>query len=314
MSQPPVTFVYGALRSGTTLFRLMIDAHPQLANPGEADFLFDHLEQTDQGIWRYEREALETNRIFQRYDLPLPGPETDGVAHLREMIRVFGERAREKGGGHLTLNIHRHVDRVVELLPEAKVIHLLRDPRDVANSCIGMGWAGTSYHGVRMWIDTEQAWDRAGLPPDRVLELRYENLMRTPEPTLGRVCEFLGVSYDPVMLSYPETSTYGPPDARLTEQWRRKTTPEMLGLVEHRVGSLLEARGYAPSGAPQRAPGPLEAARLWLTNKAYFWRFAARRYGLGLVLSEKISRWLGLTSLNRRARLKLNEKAKAYLK
>ena len=49
-----VIFVYGALRSGTTLFRLMLEAHPALSNAGEADFLFDFLspDQNHATGWR----------------------------------------------------------------------------------------------------------------------------------------------------------------------------------------------------------------------------------------------------------------------
>jgi hypothetical protein len=39
-----IVFVYGALRSGTTVFRLMLDSHPKISNPDEMDFLFDHVD------------------------------------------------------------------------------------------------------------------------------------------------------------------------------------------------------------------------------------------------------------------------------
>ena len=40
---PPPVALYGALRSGTTLFRLILKHHPALHNPGETDFLLDHI-------------------------------------------------------------------------------------------------------------------------------------------------------------------------------------------------------------------------------------------------------------------------------
>ena len=58
--------VYGALRSGTTLLRLMLDAHSRLSCPGETDFLFDHLRmQSDPPV--YDEEALERNRIYRAH-------------------------------------------------------------------------------------------------------------------------------------------------------------------------------------------------------------------------------------------------------
>jgi hypothetical protein len=60
-----IVFVYGALRFGTTVFRLMLDAHPQIANPGEMDFLFDYLypDHTHSTGWRYDLDGLKLDRI-----------------------------------------------------------------------------------------------------------------------------------------------------------------------------------------------------------------------------------------------------------
>jgi hypothetical protein len=63
--------------------------------------------------------------------------------------------------------VHRHYDRLLRLWPEARFIHLVRDPRDVASSCIGMGWAGNVWTGVTRWIEAERLWDevRGDLAP-----------------------------------------------------------------------------------------------------------------------------------------------------
>ena len=220
-------FVYGALRSGTTVFRLMLDAHPALSNCGEVDFLLDYLEPDPSRPcgWRYRREEMVIDRIFRARELALD-PGLDGLALFEDMLAQLARRSP----GRLTLNIHRHIDRLLAIRPDVEIVHLLRDPRDVARSSIGMGWAGTLYHGVSHWIGTEQAWDRVvpRLGPGQVLTLRYEELFRDIEAELHRVCDFLDVPFDAAMLSYHEGSTYDPPDPQLVEQWRRKSTPEEI--------------------------------------------------------------------------------------
>ena len=62
-----VIFVYGALRSGTTLFRLMLQAAPSISNPGEADFLFDYIAPNPGGGWQYDRASLSEDRMFHVY-------------------------------------------------------------------------------------------------------------------------------------------------------------------------------------------------------------------------------------------------------
>ncbi|MBY8978163.1 sulfotransferase [Rhodobacteraceae bacterium NNCM2] len=302
--------LYGALRSGTTLFRLMLKAHPGIKTPGEADFLFDFIHEGPGG-WAYDLDALALSRIFLDAGLAIPDWAREGHDG-RALLADFLAQMEARAPGLMVLSIHRHLDKIAALLPDAPVIRLIRDPRDVARSVIAMGWAGTPYYGVGGWIGTEQAWDAAeGLfPPEQKLELRYEDLIRDVEGHLTGVCEFLGLPFDPAMRTYYEGTTYGPPDTRLIEQWKRGMSQRDLGLVEARVGALLTSRGYQPSGAPPVRPGPLHA----LSNRLAVWRFSTRRYGLGLVLLEKLSRHLGLKGLHRRTRLALHDRVRKVLK
>lgn len=314
MSDPNIVFVYGALRSGTTLFRLILDTHPALHNPGEADFLFDFL-QPDPGHptgWRYDRTGLAAHRIFRAKGIDLD-PDLDGLDLLRDMIARLADQAPDKV---LTLNLHRHAARMAEILPGARVIHMLRDPRDVARSCVGMGWAGISYHGVNSWLRTEQDWARAAprLAADRVLTLRYEDLMRDIEAELRKICTFLGVPYDAEMLRYHETTTYGPPDPGLAEQWRRKATPREVALLEGRLGDLLTGRGYLPAGPAPHRPGALERVALDIENRLRRWRHNIRRFGLPLFVSSHAARLLGLRGLQHRLDARIEGKVIRDLK
>jgi hypothetical protein len=150
MTEP--IFIFGALRSGTTMFRLMLDAHGSISNPGEFDFLFDALtpDKSHASGWRYDRAQLEDNVAFNVHGLTI-APNCDGRDHLAGFLDQLDRRS----DGVLTINVHRNIGKVRALWPGCKIIHLLRDPRDVARSSIGMGWAGTLYHGVEHWIKSE---------------------------------------------------------------------------------------------------------------------------------------------------------------
>lgn len=287
---PEPVFLYGALRSGTTLFRIILNHHPGLQNPGETDFLFDHIrpDESHPTGWRYDLAALKADRIFRARDIDLPA-DTDGRDLLGHMIRALAAKAP----GRLVLTHHRHATRLRELFPQAPVLHLLRDPRDVARSSVGLGWAGNSFHGIGHWIDTERDWDAAAIPQARVLTVKFEDLMGDIEGELTRVCDFLGLPFDRAMLSYPDNSTYGPPDPKIAQQWKRKAGAREVARLEARAGDLLSARGYEPAGAPL-VPGPIEAAALAIEHRAKRWRFNARRYGWGLFLARHAAAALGL--------------------
>lgn len=305
-----LVIVYGAMRSGTTVFRLMLDAHRDLHNPGEADFLTQRL-RLQGGAWRYDREALARDRIFLSKGLAVR-PDLDGL----ELFAFFVGSLRARSPGRLTLNFHHDADRIAALVPKARFIHLARDPRDVARSSVGMGWARSLYGGVDHWIASERAWDRAVamLDSERILELRYEALMADVEGGLRRVCAFIGVAYDPNMLSYHERSSYGPPERTSVEQWRRKAVPREIGELESKAGALMQARGYALSGFPVVAPGPLRRRWLALRDRLFRIDFQIRRFGPRLWALEQLSRRLGLRAAHDRALAEMRRIQVASLK
>ncbi len=302
-------FVYGALRSGTTLFRLMLDSHPEIANPGEVDFIFEYLRRDGAG-YAYEVEALRLDRIFQSYALDIPNV-ADGKEAAREFVAQFLQRTPKR----LTLNIHRNLDRVAAIFPSSRFIHILRDPRDVARSCVEMGWAGNTYFGVEQWMDAEQSWDHLAhfFPAENVVCVRYEELISDPPRQLEKVCKFIGVRYSSKMLDYPSHSTYSAPDSAAIYQWRKNMRERDATLVEIKAKALLLARNYELSGFPLRSPNLFETAQLFISNKIYKWRFSCRRFGLFSVLMERLTRYF-LPSYHKVLVQRFNEIDKQHLK
>lgn len=291
-AQPPI-FVFGALRSGTTLLRLMLKHHSGIHSPGEADFLFDHVEAAGED-WRFDRAAIEDDRIFRAKKIAL----RDGLDGAALAGAVIDDLAAT-GEGLMSLNIHRNAPKMAALYPQAKIIHLLRDPRDVARSSIGMGWAGNSFFGVDHWIGTEAGWAEDLYPADQVLTVHFEELMADLEPQLTRICDFLGLSFEPGMLKYYENSTYGPPDPKIAQKWKQKAGRREVALIEGRVGALLAARGYEPSGEPA-LPGSFELFRLKMESRWKRWQYNVRRYGFSLFAGHHLARAFGLKGMERK--------------
>jgi hypothetical protein len=301
-----IAIVFGALRSGSTLLRLMLDAHPKISCSGEHDFLFDFLRPDG----RYDRDSLERDRVFRMAGIAYP----DGVGVLHEAAVEMIRRFTKPGAEVAVLMIHRNLDRALSLFPDAPVIHLLRDPRDVAFSCVGMGWAGNGYYGAGHWFETEMAWDANKRRVSNGLDLRYEALIQAPEMTLTNVADFLGQKYDPAMLTYDQNSTYSKPDPSMIEQWRKKPWQD-VGLVEQRVGFLLAARGYTSSGYDRMVRlGRRRRSKLAIENKACVWQYRVARYGVFDPLAVAVGRRLGIASIERTAQRRIDEKTALYMK
>lgn len=301
-------FLYGPLRGGSTLFRAMVKSNPAVICPGENDYLFDFLSNQD-GVWRYDTAALKENRIFRAS--PVTWPEgKNGLEALHDMIAQMSTDGR-----HPTLMAHRHANRIAEIFPDARVVELRRDPRDVARSCIPMGWAADVYHGLGHWIETFDSMEAARplfvTPP---LTIYYEKLVSEPERYLREVCEFLDIAFDADMLRYHEWSTYAAPDPSLSFQWKKKMAPDDVALVEGRAGDRLAAYGYSPSGVAPRKPARLERGLMAVRNRVYKTRFRARRFGWMTVLQRAIAARLGLEGLRKSAEDRIQMKTRQYLK
>jgi hypothetical protein len=264
----------------------MLDSHPNISNPGEFDFLVDQLGSDGRtpDMRRYRR-WLSTHRGFQATGLAVD-PQLD----YARLMRSFIEQLRRENKV-LTLTVHRHFDRLPRLFPDARYLHLIRDPRDVARSSIGMGWAGNIYRGADVWTAAERSWDRlvSSLTADRYLQVRYELLLDDLTAELTKICGFLGVSYSPRMLTYDSRSTYAAPDSRLKYQWKSKCGARELQWIDWKLGGMLVQRQYELSGLAPRKPTPAELLRIIAQDKVYRIRFRVRRYGLALYLENLLA-------------------------
>lgn len=311
---PKPVAVYGALRSGTTVFRLMLNNNSQLNCPGEVDFLFDYQLPPNNMDANYDIASLKRDRIFRNH-LPDFVSAPDNEITLQNMTDALAKRKRGTES-KLVLIAHRNLDKMLECLPDIKIVHLVRDPRDVARSSIGMGWAASTYYGIGHWLGTENDWAKRAknLPDRQVLQVQYEQLIKDPTETLKEVCEFLEVEYEPEMLEYGDSSTYSKPDASLIYQWKHKQTPNEIGLVEAQIGTLLSDLGYEPSGHPQIHPGSMKRLQLVIQHKWVVWEHRIRRYGFRDSFIVAVARRLGKPELGASAQFRIDEKAKSYLK
>ncbi len=309
---PPV-FLVGTERSGTTLLRLMLDHHPKLAFQFESEYMVefvgDHGELPDA---QTVVGRLSTDRIFQ-----LTGFSSDISGDYLGLVNDWLEQKRRRDGKPIVgATIHTHFDRIPYLWPNARYIHLIRDARDVARSCVVMGWYGNAYAATDHWLEAMRCWDSLGgrVPEQHRIEVRYESLITHPVETLTEICKFLGVDYDQAVFDYIDGSTYSYPDPKLIHQWVGKMPEDELRMVEGKLGDELVARGYELSGKPPIKLSPDEEKRIYQQSTWGRRRFARKRYGLPLVLLENLGRRLKLRPLHKWAVLRKNAIDTRYIK
>ena len=210
--------VIGAPRSGTTLLRFMLDAHPSLAIPPETGFLpaIGALPPDMAGA----RAAIDTVTTFPPDAPAWPDYGIDTAAFraaedvlsaatpadiARAFYRHYAARFGKTRWGDKTPTYCHHVAAVGALLPEARFVHIVRDGRDVAESIRPLWFSpGESVEArAAFWRDCVQAARaQATQVRGRYLEVRYEDLVEAPEPVLRTVSQFVDLSFDPAMLEY----------------------------------------------------------------------------------------------------------------
>lgn len=290
MIDSPV-FLVGAERSGTTLLRLMLSHHPQMSFDSESEYLVNAMPP----VGLPSREAfvrhLQQDRVFQ-YKKREIRPDLDVTELANDILaQKAGGRQVEVYGG----TVHMHFDRLLRIWPNARFIHLVRDGRDVAASTIPMGWCGNMYIGISRWLEAEELWDGLvqALPATRHMTLTYEALVTAPVSELTRICRFVGLDYDPAMLSYDANSTYSKPNSRSLDKWKSLPRREVAA-AESRGAAWLVRHGYELSG-PVQAPGPLTKFYYSVHDRWGRMRFSQNRLSFRLWLERLIATRIGGT-------------------
>ncbi len=316
VSTRPV-FVGGCPRSGTTLLRAMLDAHPHLAIPGETRILVDGFRSRarwgdleDPGnrrrvaLWVAGRKVARARRLTDDVDELVErmaaAPPTIGSV-LGAGFQLYAEQHGKARWGDKRPSLALNLDAVFAMFPDAQYVHLVRDPRAVVASIrrVGRrhGWGGRGLAGgADKWERTQRAAERwrRRLRADQFHELRYEDLVADPAAELTRLVAYLEL--DPAgldaMLHHHETTEVRSAELhRLVSQpvtteavrgWEQALKPREVAFVEHVLGDRMARYGYAPVAAGR--PVPRKLAERHRKRRRHMRVVAAKRRARALVL------------------------------
>ncbi len=188
-------FVCGMFRSGTTLIEQMLGAHPALTPGGEIGYFNAALGDESAGYATVVAAAGDA------------GLRSLALGYLDYLDQRFPASTRviDKRPDNF-----RFLGLLRGLFPAARFIIMQRHPLD---TCLSIYFqqlgAGLRYasdledtaHYIASYRSLMEHWK--ALFPERILEVRYERLVEQPEVELRRVCDFLGLPWDPAVLSTP---------------------------------------------------------------------------------------------------------------
>jgi hypothetical protein len=217
-AEPPMPIVVGVGRSGTTLVRLMLDAHPSLAIPAETHFLPALADLAFEGT-DSRRRVFEVITGFETWpdldtavdelDAALAAVEPfDAAAGARAFYALYARRHGKTRYGDKSPPYCVEMPRIARLLPEARFIHVIRDGRDVALSVRPLWFSPgkTITEIARDWAGRIRAARAQAAARAYYLEVRFEDLVRDARTVLARICRFVDIDPHPSMERYFETA------------------------------------------------------------------------------------------------------------
>jgi hypothetical protein len=263
-------FIVGTQRSGSTLLRLILNAHSRIAIPEEARFLQPLLKKSNVGRYITDEELknlikyLRVNPYYRLWNYDnnevLTELSSFDKITLKELIQKLFESFAKFEGKEIwgDKSLFLSIDVLHELFPEAGFIHIIRDGRDVLDSWRRMdpryGNAAVSALDWRLKVRIiEKAFEK--LPQGQSMTLRYEDLLGGAEESIKKVCAFLKVEFELAMLGFYRTSRnyigthhskliFRPLDSKNTGKWKTRLTPLEVGAYELISGHELKRYGY----------------------------------------------------------------------
>jgi len=221
MESKPI-FLAGLQRSGTTLLYAIIGSHPNIALTRRTNF-WEFFYKRFGNLNDPENAALCLSAL-KHYER-LAALKPDWASFFEEFwkgertyARLFGlleqQYARNQGKerwGDKSHNLERHAKSVFECFPNARMIHIIRDPRDrYVSACKAhrVGRSGAA-GGIAAWLwSVHLAKRNLHRYPGKYKIVHFEALVARPEATVRELCEFIEEDFTPKMLSMQGASQF----------------------------------------------------------------------------------------------------------
>lgn len=283
IKKTPFFFIIGRSRSGTTMLRSMFDAHPNVIIPFESFHIFllrrryrsvkdwskDRLMAfyTDlfSSNWKFHAWQLDKDKLKE--DLLKCEGKNDyeticKVVHCnycsvfeKEEIQIIGDKTPKNAV---------KLDIISNMFPDAKYIHIIRDYRDQLYSMLQVNFLDSIIPEILyQWkFSARMAFRYEKRHPDKMISIRYEDLVNDPVNGFSELCAFLGLNFHESCLHYYEKENeikaqinnekfnivqprlFNPIDNSRVNSWEGKLSDTVLQIADRIAGKTGENFNY----------------------------------------------------------------------
>jgi hypothetical protein len=246
MSETGPIFIGGLDRCGKTTLRAFLQSHPNISIPavGSNMWTYFYNQYGDLNQTKNFERCLDAMLHYKHVQFLEPDAERirrefwEGEPTYARLFALFQLQHAEREGkprwGDQTGVIERYAGQIFAAYPAARMLHMIRDPRDRYAGSLALSPNGKARAGgaVARWIYTTTLANRnLKKYPGRYMTVRFEDMVYETEQTIRKVCAFLGEEFHPEMLDMP-----GAPEHRDKLIRRSHGDPEKSPLSPQYVG------------------------------------------------------------------------------
>ncbi len=275
--QKRMFFITGRGRSGTWLLQSILSKHPDICVAPEALFIihlqrkYAHVKQwTDKVKSTFLKDLLTEEKIFSWWKakkedlkkiLDSYPEETDFFTVCKGIYYDYACRNDKSGAlllGDKNPEYSRHIASLLKLHPNAKFIHLVRDPRAnvLSYQKVDFDLNNTAALAYRWQLYNKDVLPLQKQFPKKILIIKYEDLLTDTSGTLQNICSFLSINFSEQLTDFKGTSQNifswntnitAPIQAKKADDWKGKISPKEEAAIFHICGALAERFAYQTS-------------------------------------------------------------------
>jgi hypothetical protein len=229
-------FIVGCGRSGTTILRLMLNQHSMIAIPEETWYFPRLLQMLPALIKHDDWKAKVANKIFELNTIHFPdisksqlmealiGIQRNDYASIISCLnRSFAASEGKIIWGDKTPGYVLSLATIKKIFPNARVIHMIRDGRDVVESLLKNWKVGPQTNDFKKTVEYWKKHVTVGIKEgplyfgENYIEVRYEELVSEPNRVLNEICDFLMIPMQQSMLNFSQSA------GEYTPNWKHHT-------------------------------------------------------------------------------------------
>ena len=280
-------FIVGCERSGTTMLRLILCSHKNIAIPPQTKYakklykrrlLFGNLSKADNRRKLRNWFLNNHNKRTKIIDLDIDKNEVQKElqitgntlgAFLSVIPKIYLKKFDKIRWGDKRPYYIKYLPQLFKLFPDAQVIHIIRDGRDVVASLKRMPW--WNKNSISAMLNWQEAIHRGvtarrNYSSDQFIEIKYEDIINEPENSIKAVCKFLDEEYSESLLEFHKIAKESVPSYKMgwhsatkskinaasIGRWKKELEQWEISLFNNKFKNELELYKYEIQDKPKK--------------------------------------------------------------